>query len=129
MHNAYWKQHKRNHDVNEDEDSTPKPKRGRPAQSQVLTRYPPLRDVGEDDIANQRNKQQLERELEKDRPRKETILQLSRQTFGNRRLDILGESSDVSASSILTKYNELQKSYVVRKLNKAQHTITLYTGQ
>ena len=115
MHNAYWKKPKRN--LDEDDgcsgDLTPKPKRGRPSQSQVLTRYPPLRDIGDDETTNSRNRQQIERELEKERPKRETILLLSRHTFSYRRSEIVDESNDVTASSILSKYKELEKPYVV----------------
>ena len=76
MHNSYWKQHKRSVEKDDSSDSsTPKRKCGRPSTSQVLTRYPPLRDTGEDETASERNRQQLQQELERDRPRKETILQ------------------------------------------------------
>ena len=54
-------------------------------QSLALMRYPPLRDVGEDETVNERNRQPLQRELDKVRPKKETILLLARQTFANRR--------------------------------------------
>ena len=122
MHNAYWKQHKRSIDDDDSSDSSaPKRKRGRPSTSQVLTRYPPLRDTGEDEVAGERNRQQLQRELEKDRPRKETILLLAKQTFTSRRSEILDESKEISASSILSKYGEIQKPYVV---SKQTNTIT-----
>ncbi len=55
-----------------DGEGTPKAKRGRPKVSLVLTRYPPMRDLGEDDVAVERNVQQLKKELEKDKPRKES---------------------------------------------------------
>lgn len=117
MHNAYWKQHKRSIEEDDSSDSsTPKRKRGRPSTSQVLTRYPPLRDTGEDETASERNRQQLQRELERDRPRKETVLLLARQTFATRRSEILDETKEISASSILSKYNEIEKPYVVCKL-------------
>lgn len=125
MHNAYWKQHKRNADEDDSSDSnTLKRKRGRPSTSQMLTRYPPLRDTGEDETANERNRQQLQRELEKDRPRKETILLLAGQTFKTRHSEILDESKEISASSILSKYNEIEKPYVVCKLTLCKLTQT-----
>ena len=59
-----------------DAHSSPKVKRGRPKVSQMLTRYPPLRDVGGDDITVQRNITLLTKELEKERPRKEVVFSL-----------------------------------------------------
>ena len=81
--------------------------------SQVLTRYPPLRDTGDDDITTSRNKELLIKELEKDSPRKEIVLSPSRQTYGDRRATILSESEDISVSSLIQKFNELKKPYVV----------------
>ena len=71
--------------VNSDSKSTPKAKRGRPRVSLVLARYPPMKDTGDDDIAVQRNNQLLIKELQKDRPRKEVVCSLARQTYSTRR--------------------------------------------
>ena len=60
--------------------SKAKAKHGRPKVSLVLTRYPPMRDFGDDDIAVERNVQQL-KELDKDKPRKEIVVSLSCQTY------------------------------------------------
>ena len=92
-----------------DGEGTPKAKRGRPKVSLVLTRYPPMRDFGDDDIAMERNLQQLKMELDKD---KQVVLSLSRQTYSARRTVILSES-DVSVHSLLQQFNELKKPYVV----------------
>lgn len=81
--------------------------------SQVLTRYPPMKDTGDDDVSVQRNTQQLAKELDKEKPRKEIVLTLARHTYTARRANILSESADITASSLLTQYNELKKSYVV----------------
>ena len=96
-------------------DQTPKSKRGRPKKKTLLlTRYPPLRDTADDSITVSRNMLLLQKELEKENPRKEIVLSLSRQTFTKRREDVLLDSDEISATSLLQTYNELQKSYVVR---------------
>ena len=51
-------------------ESTPKSKRGRPKQSLALTRYPPLKDTGDDDVTLGRNIELLRKELDSQRPRK-----------------------------------------------------------
>ena len=43
--------------VSSDSESTPKAKRGRPKISLALTRYPPIKDTGNDNITTQRNMQ------------------------------------------------------------------------
>ena len=117
MHNPYWKQHKRTIDEDDSSDATtPKWKRGRHSTSLMVTRYTPFKDTGENETSNERNKQQLQRELERDRPRKETILLLARQTFATRRCEILDETKEMSASSTISKFNEIEKPYVVSKL-------------
>jgi len=101
--------------LSDDGASTPKSKRGRPKQqSLVLTRYPPLRDTADDSITISRNIAALQKELERDNPRKETVLLLSRLTFIKRREEILVDSGEVSATGLLNEFKELHKSYVVR---------------
>ena len=64
------------------------PKKGRPKSSAVLNRYPPLEasDFGNDDVSNAQNLHLLQKEMERDKPRKDTILPLLRQTFASRRV-------------------------------------------
>ena len=93
-----------------DSDSTPKAKRGRPRVSLVLTRYPPVRDTGDDDIAVQRNTQLLIKEVQKDRPRKEVVCSLARQTYSSRRQKILSSSG---VAHLLQEYPFLKKTYIV----------------
>ena len=95
-----------------DGEGTPKAKRGRPKVSLVLTRYPPMRDFGDDDIVVERNVQQLKKEVDKDKPCKEIVLLLSHQTYSACCSVILSES-DVSVHSLLQQFNELKKPYVV----------------
>ncbi len=110
LHNVKASQRKRHLS----DSSTPKAKRGRPkTQSLLLTRYPPLTNMAGDDIVMSRDFDALHKELEKSNPRKEKILSLCRQTFTNRREEILVDSEDVTATSLLQKFKELHKSYVV----------------
>ena len=96
-----------------DTDSTPKAKRGRPKVSLALTRYPPVKDTGDDDITVQHNMQLINKEVQKDRPRKEIILSLARQTYSTRRQRILSGSDELSVAVLLQEYCFLKKTYIV----------------
>ena len=96
-----------------EDQETPKAKRGQPKMSSVLTRYPPLKDDINDDISIERHFNQLKKELDKERPKKEVVLSLARQTYHSRRAAILSESTDVTATSLLEQFKELNKAYVV----------------
>ena len=80
----------------------------------LLTCYPPLKDTADDSVTVSQNILLLQKELEKENPRKEIVLSLSRQTFTKRREDVLLDSDEISATSLLQTYNELHKNYVVR---------------
>ena len=84
-------------------ESTPKSKRGRPKVSLVLTRYPPMKDTGNDNITVQRNLQLLLKEVQKDRPRKEVVLSLARQTYSARRQNILSSSEEICVSLLSSR--------------------------
>lgn len=94
-----------------DEETTPKSKRGRPKLSATLSRYPPLDVTDGDDVTQSRNLGRLNTELTKDKPSKEVILPLVRQTFLARREAVL--SSEDSIEDLLTEYPVLKLSYVV----------------
>lgn len=68
-----------------------------------------VRDTEDDDIAFQRNSEELQR----DKPRKEILLSLSRQTYHGRRASVLSNAEDVCVQSLLSEYPELKKPYVV----------------
>ena len=107
MHNLRAKKR-----VSSDTEGTPKAKCGRPKLSMVLRRYPPLRDTGDDEITMQRNFQLLIKEVQKDRPRKEVVCSLARQTY------IQCETSknhfnEMSISHILQEFPFLKKTYIV----------------
>lgn len=88
-------------------------KRGRPKSSSTVCRYPPLATTENDEISDDRHHQMLSREMEREKPRKENVLSLMRQTYSTRREYILKESDDVSVSSILEKYKGLTLPYAV----------------
>ena len=68
-----------------------------------MSRYPPLSTTESDEISDDRNHQMLGREMDREKPRKENILSLMRQTYPSRREYILS-SDEVSVESILHKY-------------------------
>lgn len=60
-----------------------------------------------------RNLESLQKEIRKNNPNKEKVMSLSRQTFCKRREDILDDFDGNTATSLLEKYGELHRSYVV----------------
>ena len=108
MHNLKAKKR-----ASSDGESTPKAKRGRPKISLVLTRYPPVKDTGDDDVTVERNIQLLNKEIQKDRPRKEIILALARQTYIARRQRILEGCDDLTVALLFQEYCVLKKPYIV----------------
>lgn len=92
----------------EADDETPKPKRGRPKISRILTRYLPVKDTGDDDTTTDRSKLLLKKELDKERPRKDVVLMLARQTYLYRRATVLSEL-DTSVTQLLEVFVELKR--------------------
>ena len=68
-------------------------------------------------MACDRHMLELSKELRKNKPRKDVILSLSSHTFSRRRAEILSDSEDICAATLLTQYKELRKSYVVCTTN------------
>lgn len=101
---------KRKAEVNLEEDETPR-KRGRPKRTINLeSRYPKL--TGSlDNTGDQQKERSIELEMEKDRPRKDIVLPLMKQTFYTRRRYLL--HNDGSVVSKLTKYPALKMPPVV----------------
>lgn len=89
--------------------SAPPAKRGRPAKTDnpVLQRYPPL-EVSTDDG---KAAEALGKELEKEKPRKDVVLRLSKDTFTERRQYIL--STQTSVAEIIARYKALSLPYMV----------------
>ena len=90
----------------DDVEGTPKTKRGQGKSAGVLTRYPPICTLkeGYDHVALSRDLNALQKEMEKERPRKEVVLTLMKQTFIARREYILSDDGDVSFAGIVEKY-------------------------
>ena len=96
-----------------DIEGTPKKKRGRPKKQNLEDRYLPMKGFNDDHITLTRNKSALYKELEMEKPRKELIISLCNQTFMYRREEILNESSEITASGLIDKFQELKILYVV----------------
>ena len=57
--------------------------------------------------------EELKKELQRERPKKEIVLSLARQTYSSRRAAVLSEAEDVCVSSLLSEFPEFRKPYVV----------------
>lgn len=87
---------------------SPKAKRGRPKLVIVLGRYPPLRGTGGmDDVSEERNVAALRKEMERENSRRDIILPLLKETFASRRQYIMGDSDDLSVTTILQTHKPL----------------------
>ena len=53
------------------------------------------RNADDDDVAISRNREELKKELQRERPKEEIVLALCRQTFFTRRADVVSEAADV----------------------------------
>ena len=80
---------------------------------QLLCFFPEVRDTEVDEIAVQRNQDELTKELRRDKPRKEIVLSLARQTFQTWRTSVLSEAEDVSVTSLLVSFPEFCHQSVV----------------
>ena len=65
-----------------------------------------------DEASTRRNLKELDRELQRDHPRKENVISLLRQTFSVRREDVLKEE-DMSVAAILGVHPVLSLPYAV----------------
>ena len=90
-------------------------KRGRPKGCSLLNRYTPVNEDLNDEASSDRNIRALKKEMEKEKPRKECVLSLLRQTFSSRREDILS-NSDVSVTTLLADDKPSNLPYAVRFL-------------
>ena len=81
-----------------DDDATPQPKQGRPKKGASITfRYPPISSNDEvDEIAVTRSHTALMKELAKDKPRKDVVLPLLKDTFTYRRSFIMYDARSVA---------------------------------
>ena len=72
-----------------------------------------VRDTEDDDIAFQRNADELKKELKREKPKKEIVMSLSRQTYNHCISSVLSSDEVVCASSLIADYPEFKKPYVV----------------
>lgn len=89
-------------------------KKGRPKGSS-LHRYPPLPEVNMDAASNERNMNALKKEMDREKPRKDVVLSLLKQTFSTRRDEIVSDCSDVTVTSIISIHKALTLPYAVCK--------------
>ena len=88
-------------------------KRGRPKDAPLMQRYPPLPCVDDEIHENEKEEQALKKELQKEKPRKEVIIQLMRATFQCRRCYILTKSSSETVLHVSSNFKALTIPYVV----------------
>ena len=81
--------------------------------SSVLTSYPLLMDTGDDEITVKCNCELLIKEVQNDKPRKEVVCVLARQTYYTRPQKIILTSDDMSIYYILQEHPLLKKTYIV----------------
>lgn len=91
-------------------------KKGRPKGSSLLNRYPPLPEVNMDAASNERNMNALKKEMDREKPRKDVVLSLLKQTFSTRRDEIVSDCSDVTVTSIISIHKALTLPYAVCKI-------------
>lgn len=96
-----------------DEGESKPVKKGRPKGSSLLNRYPPISEGKHDAASTERNMIALQREMQKERPRKDVILSLLSQTFETRRDEILSDGSNVTVTSIISTHKALTFPYAV----------------
>ena len=100
---------KRKERENSEEHTTPK--RGRPKKNvSIHSRYPAVELEG-DEITYKRNCTAIMKECEKNKPRKDIILPLLKETYSYRRSYILHDA--ISAMDVLHKFPPLNKTYAV----------------
>lgn len=96
--------------------SSPPAKRGRPKLVSTLSRYPPISQDGSfvDETALERHMNTLKAEMDRESPRKEQILSLMKLTYAARRENILSDSADISATTVVEEFTALSMVPVVR---------------
>ena len=82
-------------------------------------------DMDDDEVTMNRNHTKLQREVVEDRPKKDVVLRLARDTFPMRREAILAEQSS-TASELLKNYQELGKSYIVSTIGAGCSSAPVY---
>lgn len=110
MHNVAKPGRKRQ--LEKDDTPVPAPKRGRPKRDALLERYPSLNPPS----ACTESQKALDKELEKETPRKDIVLPLVNSTFHYRRpLVVQSAVKNVPIHRLLTQHKCLRLIYVVRQ--------------
>ena len=93
-------------------DEPPPKKRGRPRKNDDLhTRYPTVQEESLDEVTERNTTDAIEKELEKEKPRKDTLMPLMKSLFSSRRNYILHEADSVN--STLLKFPALKMPIIV----------------
>ena len=74
---------------------------------------PPMKGLNDDHITLSHNTSALHKELKMEKPRNEIIISLCNQTFMYRCEELLNESMEITASTLIDKFQELKILYVV----------------
>ena len=94
--------------------NAPSPKRGRPRKDTLLERYPTVSVSDTLPSGVNENQKALDRELEKEAPRKDLVLPLLRSTFPCRRpLIVQSAAKKVSITTLLGQHKCLKLPYAV----------------
>ena len=94
--------------------SAPSPKRGRPRKDTLLERYPTVCTSDTSSSGVSESQRALDRELEKETPRKDLVLPLLRSTFPSRRpLIVQAASKKVSIHTLIGQHKCLKLPYAV----------------
>jgi hypothetical protein len=102
-------------------------KSGRPKASSH-NRYPVFGIPDNDEACDGRNLKELEKELQRDNPRKDNVLSLLRQTFSMRREDVLKEDADLTVAAILDSHPVLTLPYAVSELHMYIFLFSMHDG-
>ena len=116
MHNVWSAGAKKRPASSDDGEGTPV-KRGRPKGSSLLMRYPQLPEASNDAASNERNNTALKKEIEKEKPRKDVVLSLMKETFSARREEILF-AGNLSLADILLPHKGLKFPYAVSVITR-----------
>ena len=95
----------------------PSSKRGRPKKDTLLERYPSLSPSTLSSTSVEESQKSLNKELEKETPRKDLVLPLTKSTFHFRRpLVVQAAAKNVSIQNVLADHKCLRLSYVVNSM-------------
>lgn len=85
-----------------------------------------MRNTEDDEVTMYRNQEELKKEVQKDKPRKDIVLALARQTYPSHRASVLSEAEDICVTSLVCEYQELRKPYVVSFTQESMQALWSY---